>query len=30
VPLKYRDPDLSGLDYQVEPGRDNHIDFHLD
>jgi hypothetical protein len=30
VPLKYRDPDLSGLDYQVEPGKDNHIDFHLD
>ncbi len=30
VPLKYRDPELSGLDYQVEPGKDNHIDFHLD
>jgi hypothetical protein len=30
VPLKYRDPELSGLDYQVQPGKDNHIDFHLD
>jgi hypothetical protein len=30
VPLKYRDPELSGLDYQVEPGKENHIDFHLD
>jgi hypothetical protein len=30
APPKYRDPDLSGLDYQVEPGKENRIDFHLD
>jgi hypothetical protein len=29
VPLKYRDPDLSGLDFQVKAGANNTADFHL-
>ena len=30
LPLKYRDPELSGLHGEVKPGEDNAIDFHLD
>jgi hypothetical protein len=29
LPIKYRDPDLSGLSREVMPGRENHIDFDL-
>jgi hypothetical protein len=30
LPDKYRDPDLSGLTCDVQPGRENSIDFNLD
>jgi hypothetical protein len=30
LPLKYRDPDLSGLHGEVKLGEDNTVNFHLD
>lgn len=30
IPEKYRDPQLSQLQCEVKPNRDNHLDFNLD